>query len=224
MKIRNFMNFAKRLIVGTVLINLGACASVISGNDTTTTVNSDPTEAKCIVNGEEYTTSVTTPMALEIPTSAAPLTVSCEKLGFFRTEVEISTDANPWILGNALIGGGIGLIIDLASGSGVKLPSQIVVKLDPAVFPTAEARSAYFTERLAAEEKHWTRLFTKYSNNECGPSAASSGDCSPEPGPELVEKRDNSVQRIKLMSEQAIVSDKKIEQLKNIPSDVVFPN
>lgn len=223
MHIQYMIRVAQRLTVGIALIGLSACAAVVSGNDTTTTIDSDPFPAACLLEGVEFKTTLDTPKALEIPTSAAPLTVSCWKEGHFETKAVISTEANPWILGNALIGGGIGLIIDLASGSGVVLPSQVTVKLDPSVFPTAAARDAYFVERLAAEEDKWKKVMTKYSNNECGPTAASNGDCSPEPQAEILSSKETALQRVQLMSEQAIISIKPLAEIENIPREVVVP-
>lgn len=225
MKLECYTKIAMRLVVGVVLINLGACAAVISGNDSTTTVKSDPTAATCLISGRKYSATLKAPKTLEIPNNAAPLTISCEKFGYFKTENIISTEGNPWVLGNALIGGGIGLIVDIASGSSVKFPSRIIVKMDSAVFSTVEAREAYYTERLAAEEKYWRRAFTEFFNTrECGPTAVSNGDCAPEDSEHLIERRNKSFQRVKLMSEQAIVSDKKLEDLDNVPKDVIFPN
>lgn len=223
MKIQHYIKIAQRLTVGITLMSLGACAAVVSGNDTTTTIDSNPSPAACVLTGDEYKTTVDTPKAIEIPTSAAPLTVSCWKVGHFETEVIISTEANPWILGNALIGGGIGLIIDLASGSGVVLPSQVSVELDPSVFPTAAARDVYYTKRLAAEEEKWEKVMTRYSNNECSPTAASNGDCSPEPDTEMMATKDAALRRVQLMSEQAIISTKPLAEIENIPREVTIP-
>jgi len=57
--------------------------------------------------------------------------IRCTKAGFTEAQTVADAGFEPWTLGNILIGGLIGLIIDLSTGSINKYPSDIQVPMVP---------------------------------------------------------------------------------------------
>ncbi len=130
------------LVVAAGLLFVGSgCASVATcgGRDQKVTILSDTPGATVIVDGQ--------------PSGTAPATVSMARKtehsveivapGYEPAHATIRRRLNPWVVGNLLIGGPIGLIIDVVTDSTHTLsPDQLKVTLKPlpgAATPTGPA-------------------------------------------------------------------------------------
>ncbi|MCH8111383.1 MAG: hypothetical protein IH905_05430 [Proteobacteria bacterium] len=101
---------------------LSGCASIVSDNESTVYVATEPEAARCELHGDDFTRVINTPGSLVIPSVAAPVTVTCDAEDYRTTTGELDTSADGWMAGNiifGLLGGGIGLIVDAARGAGV---------------------------------------------------------------------------------------------------------
>ena len=56
------------------------------------------------------------------------------------------------VRGNVLIGGGIGIIVDAASGAAQEYPSEISIWMEPVKFATAQDKADWNAEKAAYEE------------------------------------------------------------------------
>ncbi len=124
----------KRIRVGysllAVLVFGTGCATVVTrgGKDQKVTILSDTPGATLVVDGQ--------------PTGAAPGTVALARKsehkievvapGYETAQVTVRRRLNPWLFGNLIIGGPIGLVIDVVSDSTHSLtPDEQKVTLRP---------------------------------------------------------------------------------------------
>ena len=147
---------ARKLIVSCILLlSLPACASIVSENDSTTYIGTEPEGARCELHGQDFKRVITAPNSITLPAEAAPITVACNAEGFRTTTAELDTSMDGWIVGNLLFGGLIGVAIDAARGAGQKYPSQLTIILDPASFDSSAARDDWYAVRRRELEAKW---------------------------------------------------------------------
>jgi hypothetical protein len=134
-----------------------ACATIVEGTDQPVTVVTEPSGAVCHLQREGKTVGVVnpTPGTVEIDKSISDITVSCEKEGQLPASGILSSEFQGMTLGNAIIGGVIGVGIDAASGAMNQYPSNIVLHLPPQAFSSAAERDAYFDGRIAEIENDY---------------------------------------------------------------------
>lgn len=119
--------FARFSTIAVLTLCLTSCASIVTGTHDIITVNSSP-------SGAHFTTdtgaSGVTPGKVEVPDDI-DIRFTFEKDGFQKTEYLAKKHVSGWIWGNILIGGIIGLIIDIASGGMHTHDGEINVTLPP---------------------------------------------------------------------------------------------
>jgi len=160
-----------RLLAAISISSLSACASIVSGTDSTTYLETKPVDARCRLHGQDFTREVNTPTSVPLPAKASPVTVECSASGYQRSVQQLEASMDGWVFGNLIFGGIIGGVVDIARGAGKKYPPQIQVLLDPATFPSAAERDAYFNERLRIETERWDNA-VKTIQGQCDPSNA----------------------------------------------------
>lgn len=122
------------------------CASVVSGRRADVAINSTPSNAVVSVrdNQGSEVAVVRTPAVVSLKRGAGFLKPACytatiEKPGYRLAQVDISPRLNPWLLGNVVIGGVPGLILDPYTGAMWNLtPSEIASNLTPTALADAE--------------------------------------------------------------------------------------
>ena len=109
---------------------LTGCASIISGRNADVAIDSYPSNAHVVIhdNDGRQVASLNTPGVVSLKRNRryflpARYTATIEAPGFAPTEVPIRSTVNPWIIGNIVIGGIPGLIVDNATGAAWK-PKQ----------------------------------------------------------------------------------------------------
>lgn len=118
-------------IIGFLTTSLfSGCASIISGRHADITIDSYPTNAHVVVedNKGRPVASLQTPGTVSLKRNRAwflpaKYTATFEAPGYESVQVPIRSTVNPWIVGNAVIGGIPGLIVDNATGAAWK-PKQ----------------------------------------------------------------------------------------------------
>lgn len=124
----------KSYIAVTALALLSGCASIASGTTQEIAVTSSPTGATCDVSRQGMTLQqITTPASPMIKKSKYDLSIQCSKSGYQNAAVIDPSGVEPWVFGNILFGGLIGLIIDVSDGAqnhydttmNVNLPANI---------------------------------------------------------------------------------------------------
>ena len=137
------MSSTKLVLLGFVVAGvgvLGGCASVMSGRETDVAINSTPAAAQVAVKNEKGQTVATgvTPAKFSLKRGngffkkAPRYVATIEKPGFEPARVPIHPKVNPWIAGNVVLGGVIGLAADSATGAMWKFsPTKIDQQLTP---------------------------------------------------------------------------------------------
>lgn len=125
------MNYMKNIIPTTfcfsLLILLTSCATILSGINQKIDINSTPTAARVTINGEF---AGETPLTAKLRRYKNNL-IQIELDGYEPYEMITKRRFNPISLGNLIIGGGVGMIIDLTSGGIYNIdPSIISAKLN----------------------------------------------------------------------------------------------
>ena len=122
-----------RLIAIAPLFLASGCASIVSGTTQEITFNSNPPDATCdIMRSGVNLQKVTTPSVAIVQKTKYDLQVSCSKPGYVTTSVVDKSGVEPWIFGNLLFGGIIGVIVDASTGAQNKYDTPVLVQLPPA--------------------------------------------------------------------------------------------
>ena len=149
-----------RRLCPLVLLLTGACASIVSDNESTVYVATEPEKARCELHGQDFTRVVSTPASIILPSKAAPVTLDC------ATEVTVrrpgsSTPAPTagWSATSSsdCLGGPIGLMIDASRGAGMKYPPNITIVLEPESFESTDARDRWYDDRKRLLDEQWEK-------------------------------------------------------------------
>jgi hypothetical protein len=115
------------------------CASIMSGRHAELSINSNPHHAHVVIRnrrGQEVAT-VNTPGKVTLRRNEriifpARYTATIESPGYHAATIPLRSTINPWILGNVIIGGIPGLVVDNATGAAWKpRDSEIYHELAP---------------------------------------------------------------------------------------------
>lgn len=116
------------------VVALSGCATITGGTGPQKIkVASNPPGATVIVDGQPC---AMTPAVVRLDRKVEHQ-ILLEKDGYMLAEADLKPKVNPWIFGNLVVGGLIGVVVDLATDSERRLsPSKVDVDLSPAGRPT----------------------------------------------------------------------------------------
>lgn len=123
---------------------LPGCASIVSPGARQINVQSEPAGASCDVRRDEATlgTVAPTPGTTTVSRSSRPLQITCRRAeapaGAPAGQATVTPELNPWIFGNILFGGLIGLVVDISTGAAARYPESVTVAMPPAPRPVAQ--------------------------------------------------------------------------------------
>lgn len=136
---------------------LSGCATITTGTDQKLTVITEKNVkgAKCTLVDVEgrVSTIMETPGVVSVHKGDGPITITCEKEHFKTVVMEVEEAVHGATLGNILIGGGIGIIIDAASGAAQKYPDQVVVWMEPEEWASETDQLEWIEAKKAYDEK-----------------------------------------------------------------------
>ena len=154
------------------------CAAVTTGTDQDVEITSDPEGAKCTVTQSDTNVGhvKATPEMIHVDKSWSDLVVTCDKEGFDTSVENVASKTQGATLGNILIGGGIGLIIDAGSGAMRYYPDSHKSFLIPASFTSEDEANAFFDDlKVKVEARNEVDfkdvkkrcIDNKQDNNDC---------------------------------------------------------
>ena len=113
------------------LLALGGCATVMEGTDQSISINTSPGGAACSLErkGVVLGSVAPTPGSMKVSKSKDDITVRCTKAGFEDIMSSITPKFGGTTFGNIIIGGGVGAIVDAASGANYEYPGNISLTL-----------------------------------------------------------------------------------------------
>ena len=148
-----------------------SCASILSGTKQTVDVNTQPTGARVFVNGEDQ--HVVTPATINVPRKKA-ITYSFQKQGYESGTVTEYGSFNPVVVGNIILGGIPGFLVDLGTGAWYKYDNTNVF------YEFKSGFSGTMTQHIPIEHptirtEETTNMVTR---NNPGDTEAYSQDCN----------------------------------------------
>ena len=135
----------RRVLLLACCLGLGACASIIDGTSQRISLNTNPPGADCAIerDGGKIAEVAITPGSVLIEKSKRDITISCTRAGFSTATYLNKSGLNADIAGNFLAGGGIGLIVDSATGADNHYEGAVNITMVPlsalAAVPAAAA-------------------------------------------------------------------------------------
>jgi hypothetical protein len=133
---------ASFLLVTTVCLFSGGCASILSDKNYAVAVNSSPSGCPVTITnegGEEVHRAIT-PFTVVLPASAGFFDGETYKLTSSAATTVLTSSLDPWYVGNLLFGGLVGmLIVDPATGAMWKLPDSVFLGQGIEAVPEPEA-------------------------------------------------------------------------------------
>jgi hypothetical protein len=109
------------------LLSFASCATIITGSNDSVNILSDPPGARFTTNSGHQGT---TPATISIP-DKLDLEVAYALDGYGERTVVLRSRMSGWIFGNILIGGLVGLVVDLATGDYRTHDSSVTGTLEP---------------------------------------------------------------------------------------------
>ena len=141
------------IIASTIL--LSACSTITTGTTQSFTVNTPHAEgASCTLKDSRGGTwrLQQTPQTVEVTKGDGPMNVTCQKAGFKTTTLVVKEGFAGATLGNIILGGGVGVIVDAASGAAQEYPSKVSVWMEPSSWPSQAAKENWLAEKAKYEE------------------------------------------------------------------------
>ncbi len=123
-----------RSLVMILPLLLTQCATLTSGTSQSVLVdilNAQGATCRGTDNkGRQYVWHET-PASTTVHKGDGPMTLVCQKEGFKKATMQFDEEVTNATFGNILLGGGIGLVVDIASGAAQEYPSRIQLVMEP---------------------------------------------------------------------------------------------
>lgn len=118
--------------VGAIAVGVAGCASITSGTTQSINISSTPDEADCVLfrEGKQIAT-VRTPAPVTVSRTSKAIRVVCNKPGYNAGESALDAQMEAATMGNLILGGAVGLVVDAASGASQRYPGFVTVGLTP---------------------------------------------------------------------------------------------
>ena len=123
----------KKLLTLFLILCLTGCASMVNHTTQQIPVATDPSGANVRVDCGDVKNdpNLVTPAVVTVQRKAEHCSISFEKRGYRPAEVTLAKSMSGWYLGNIVLGGFIGLIVDASNGSMYKrTPAEVKVSLN----------------------------------------------------------------------------------------------
>jgi hypothetical protein len=162
------------LVIALLIVLLtSGCATIVKGSSQGVTVKTDPPGAICDLtkNGKSMGVVNPTPGTVQLGKGGKALDVTCRKSGYLDSSATLTSSFQGWTLGNLVLGGIVGLVVDAGSGAAYQYRSEIFLKLQPEGFASVESRDAYFDawrdELLADSGKTKAEIAARCPKDQC---------------------------------------------------------
>jgi hypothetical protein len=149
------MKYTRILPILAALL-LSGCATIVSGTQQSLFIDTPHVNgAECKLNdsknGSWYLKD--TPGTVSVTKGNGPMHIVCSRKGYETTSISTDEDFAGATLGNIILGGGIGIFVDAASGAAQRYPDQIIVWMKPKNFESAAARKSWENEKAEYQRK-----------------------------------------------------------------------
>jgi len=98
------------------------------------------------------------PGSVSVLKGDGPMNIACSKEGYETATISVDETLVAATLGNILIGGGVGFLIDAASGAAQEYPSKITVWMKPKAWSSDAEEKAWLEEKQKFDEAEAEKL------------------------------------------------------------------
>lgn len=135
---------------------LTGCATIVSGTQQNVFVDTPHVNgAECKLtdskNGSWYLPG--TPGSVSVVKGNGPMNIVCTKTGYEKSVVSVEESVTGATFGNIILGGGIGIFVDAASGAAQNYPDKVIVWMKPKNWASAAARKDWEDQKAEYERK-----------------------------------------------------------------------
>ena len=150
---------SRSLLAMTCLVGLSGCATLVSDDQQSVVVTSDPVGATCQVRqGGAYVTTVArTPGTILVGKSRHDIAIDCTRPGYFPGAAVLEPRFQNWTFGNILYGGSVGLLVDTSSGAINEYPrwaSVIMKRVGPTGVPLVDYGNRFELDAARQQDLH----------------------------------------------------------------------
>ncbi len=160
-------------VLALMVMAVSGCATIVSGGGQTIAVKTDPEGADCQFTRENLLIARVnpTPGVMHVGKAAGGISVQCRLEGYQDTVGSVASEFQAATLGNIILGGLIGVVVDAASGAMSKYPESVTFTLVPLAFKSAAERDHFFDELrttfLGEYEEVVSRIKASCNQSEC---------------------------------------------------------
>lgn len=143
-----------RIIPFIALIFITGCATIVSGSQQTVFIETPFVEnAECSLKDSKSGSwhMPSSPGAATVTKGNGPMNIVCKKTGYQTGLVTVDDEFAGATLGNIILGGGIGIFVDAASGAAQKYPDKIIVWMKPNKWTSASEQKEWETAKAEYE-------------------------------------------------------------------------
>ena len=129
---------------------LSGCGTIVSGTQQSIFVDTphvDGAECKLTDSKKGAWHLPSTPGSVSVLKGDGPMNVVCTKEGYERGITSVDETLAGATLGNIILGGGVGFLVDAASGAAQKYPDSIVVWMKPTSWSSEEEKQSWLQEK-----------------------------------------------------------------------------
>jgi hypothetical protein len=146
MKIRAIASLA----AASLMVN--ACASIVAGStDEVEVVASPPANLTCSATNQRGSWMGTAPGSISVKKSRTDLELTCaDPHSGVNGHATLASEVEPWVFGNILLGGIIGLGVDWGTGAAYDYPQQVTVPVGNGEAMNAAPTSVEYFEPASA--------------------------------------------------------------------------
>jgi len=153
----------RRIFVLLAVLALSACSTITTGTTQSIFIDTPETQgASCkLTDSKQGTWDLSSsPGSVLVRKGDGPMNIVCNKEGYKQAVVQIDEDLQGATLGNIIVGGGVGFLVDAMSGAAQKYPEKVTVWMEPVSFTSEakkvawlQAKSDFEREQKEAAEK-----------------------------------------------------------------------
>lgn len=122
------------LSTAAAALALAGCATIVTGgDDEIDIVTPGVVGAECELRtfSGAVRARIVTPGTVELSKDSSDLEAICTKDGFIDARGQVDAGFEPWVIGNLLFGGLIGIVIDFVNDSAYKYDSDVAIYMEP---------------------------------------------------------------------------------------------
>ena len=146
----------KAVMIVAIISTATGCATITTGTTQSVMVKTEKNviDASCELTdkkgGKWYVPE--TPGTISVRKGDGPMSIVCKKDGYKVGTLSVDETLVGATFGNIILGGGIGVFVDAASGAAQQYPDEVIIWMEPEEWTSVEEKLAWNEEKRLYEE------------------------------------------------------------------------